>query len=584
MSTATWNQHATSGTWNSHSNWHPAEVPTTTAHFALSTHTAISFSADSAATIKAIEFAAGASAYTFAFGSTTTPALTISGAGVTNLSSVQQSFVVAASTVGYQNPQLKFTNSASAGTASVFYCAGPVSEQGAGGGVISFCDTSTAGSATFKVWTGAGTPVEPSTVGGEVSFSNASTAATATFTIYGSLGTDGDTFGNVVFHDTATAAHATFTNIGGTVSGGDGGNTQFYVNSTADHGVFNNLGGTFSKANGGDVAFDGNATGGKGTFYNRAATVTGAYGGVTSFNNNPPTMASKGATAGHGSYHNYGALHSGQGGGGHTAFSAKYGDCTAGNGTFINYGSAIAGNSSAGHTIFSISQPTNFYPTAGNGSFRNQAACAKGAAAGYTQFAVYQSSSDSKTNPTPAPNPSHVPTAGNATFINEGASVDGAAGGYTQFSGTSTAAEALLIAHGGANGGYGGQIVFYDQSTGGSARVVLSGNGELNIGNHTGTVSLGTLDLTGGIISTQLGSNTPDIKLSGNLTLQAKQARFSFWTKDGGGFALDTAYTLLTAPNLASFNPEQFSGNSLQGVQPSFAIAGNCLQVCFPSP
>ncbi|MCG8428837.1 MAG: hypothetical protein MI754_15895, partial [Chromatiales bacterium] len=304
MTTSTWNTQPATGEWNTAANWTPSGEPTDTAIFTTSSQTAITFLATGEATVDNIEFADSASAYTFTFGPSSIPALTIRGEGVTNRSDRRQSFVVAATSSGYTNPQLRFINSASAGGDDMFYCAGPVTKEGYGGGVICFCNNSTAGSASFKAWTGAAAPPEHSTVGGEVSFCDTSSAGTARFTIYGSLGTDGDTFGNVVFHNTAKADNATFTNVGGTVSGGDGGNTQFYDNSTAAYGLFNNYGGTHSKANGGDVAFDGEADGGHGHFYNHAAKVAGAYGGVTSFNNNPPYVATQGASAGHGSYFN----------------------------------------------------------------------------------------------------------------------------------------------------------------------------------------------------------------------------------------------------------------------------------------
>jgi hypothetical protein len=352
MMTSTWNTQPATGEWNTADNWSPSGVPADTATFAASSQTAINFSASGEATVESIEFADNASAYIFTFGPCTTPALTITGQGVTNCSKRQQSLVVAATSSGYKNPQLKFVNSATAGGTDMFYSAGPVSEQGYGGGVICFCDNSTAGSAAFKAWTGAAAPPEHNTVGGEVSFCDASSAGTARFAIYGSLGADGDTFGNVVFHDTATAANATFTNAGGTVSGGDGGNTQFYGHSTAACGMYYNWGGTHSKANGGDVAFDGTANGGYGSFHNYAAKVADAYGGVTSFNNNPPHMTTQGASAGNGAYFNYGAREGEQGGGGHLEFSAKYGSPTAANARIVNYGSAIESKSSAGIRFF----------------------------------------------------------------------------------------------------------------------------------------------------------------------------------------------------------------------------------------
>ena len=577
MTKSTWNTQPATGEWNTAANWSPSGAPTDTAAFATSSQTAITFSATGEATVENIEFADDASAYTFTFGPCDTPALTIAGQGVTNRSGKQQSFVVAATSSGYKDPQLKFMNSATAGGGDMYYCAGPETEQGYGGGVICFCDNATAGSASFKAWTGAGIPPKHNTVGGEISFCDATSAGNARFMIYGSLGTDGDTFGNVVFHNTATAANATFTNVGGTVSGGDGGNTQFYGNSTAANGVFNNWGGTHGKANGGDVAFDATATGAHGHYYNHAARAAGAYGGVTSFNNNPPHTATGGASAGHGAYFNYGAREGELGGGGHLEFSAKYGSPTGANATIVNYGSAIESKSSAGHTIFSINLPTDYFPTAGDATIWNHPGVSDEGAAGFTEFSVYVSKSSSD-NSSAGDN---VPTAGEGTFFNLGATTSKAPGGYTVFSGTSSAGNATLIAYGGTHGGYGGKIAFYDEASGGTAKVQLFGNGELDIGDHTKGVTIGALELTGGIIVTQLGTNTPSLTVTGELALKSSQAAFSFWKKDGGGFAFNTPYTILTNANLSEFTADCFSGNSIEGVAPTFAIVGNDLQVTF---
>ena len=579
MKKTIWNTRPATGEWNTAENWSPAEVPTDTAEFAASSQTAISFTATGDATVENIEFADDASTYTFTFGTSTAPALTITGQGVTNRSAKQQSFIVAATTKGRENPQLMFTNSATAGGDDNYYCAGPENEQGYGGGVISFCNNSTAGSASFKVWTGAATPPKHSTVGGEVSFSDTSSADSARFAIYGTLGTDGDTFGNVVFHDNATAARATLTNVGGTVSGGDGGNTQFYGNSTAAYGIYNNWGGTHSKANGGDVAFDSTATGGHGHFYNHAAKAAAAYGGVTSFNNNPPHTPKQGATAGNGSYFNYGARENEQGGGGHMEFSAKYGSPTAANATIANYGSTLESKSSAGHTIFSISLPNahDYSPTAGNATIWNHPGMKEGAAAGYTEFAVFTGKED-KGNDSGG---SNVPTAGDSTLINLGGYVSKATGGYTVISGTANAGNATLIAHGGTNGSYGGRIIFYGSASGGTAKVQLSGNGELDIAYHTNGVTIGSLDLTGGIIVTQLGPDTPTLTVTDDLSINSNCMTFSFRTNEKGGFAYNTPYTILTNANLCKFEKERFSGNSIEGIEPTFSIVGNDLQVTF---
>lgn len=522
-----------------------------------------------------------------------------------NHSASQQKFNIKATSKGPYDPQLKFTQSASAGDRNIAYHAGPESlEQGSGGGVISFADNSSAGSASFTVRTGAKRPPEGQTVGGEISFTDSATAATATFTTYGTIGQDGYTFGNVVFHKSSTAANGTFTAIGGTVSGGDGGNTQFYNNSDAANGTFINKGATHSKANGGDTAFDGNSAGGFGCFYNHAAEAEYGYGGVTSFNNNPPEMAGMGASAGNACIYNYGARDGQKGGGGHLSFSARCGSPTAANATVTNYGSDIEGKSSAGHTIFSIQIPTNYYPTAGSAVFHNKPAPKKGAAAGYTEFAVYTAKSGAST----VIEDGNIPTAGDATFINYGATISEANGGYTEFSGTTSAGNARLFAHGGDNGGYGGtvsfsdtsraenarlvaeggnnggyggQIIFWDQSRGDTATIQLSGNSKLDISDHKGGLCINMLDISAGTIVTQLGSQVSDLTLNVALHFQSADSCLSFEFKQSSGFENNKSYTILTAKNLSGYKAEQFTGNCLGDIEPTFSIVENNLLVEF---
>lgn len=570
MTNSTWNKQPVSGEWNIGTNWQPSQVPTEKAVFNGSSHTTISFSADSTAQVGQIEFSRDASAYAFVFGSSETPALTISGQGVLNHSGRQQSFIVAATSSGYKNPQLNFVNSANAGGDDLFYCAGPESEEGYGGGVICFNNQASAGSAAFKAWTGAAAPPKHNTVGGEISFCDNATADRARFTIYGSLGKDGDTFGNVVFHQNATAAQAVFTNVGGTVSGGDGGNTQFYGNSSAGNGVFYNWGGTHEKANGGDVAFDATATGGEGYYHNYAAKAANAYGGVTSFNNNPPDTTEKGASAGNGFYINFGARGEEQGGGGHLEFSAKYGSPTADNATIINYGSSLSHKSCAGHTIFSINLPAEYFPTAGRAIIHNHPGLSAEGAAGFTAFSVYGSGSGAR-----------MPDAGEATILNYGGTLSKAAGGYTVFSGVSKAENATLIAYGGTHGGYGGRIIFYDKASGGAAKIQLYGNGELDLSHSSNDITIGELELTGGSIVLQLSAGACCLSVSGHLRLFSQQVSFSFVTKDQNDFAYNTPYTILRCSDLSEFVSDQFTGNDIGNIKPTFTISGDELQVSF---
>lgn len=579
MSNATWKAESNNSDWNNPDNWEPKEVPSSTATFNQSKQASITFTNQNNVTINTIEFGEEASSYTLTFGTSTAPWLTISGTGVQNHSYKQQSFIVAATSSGFAEPQLKFNSNAIAGNRDTYYCAGPVNKAGYGGGVIRFEDNSSAGSATFKAWTGAGIPPKQgSTVGGEISFGNNSTADNATFIIYGSLGVDGDTFGNVVFHDQATAANASFSNIGGTVSGGDGGNTQFYGTSTAAYGIYNNWGGTHEKANGGDVAFDATATGDHGYFYNHAAKAANAYGGVTSFNNNWPYMdAGQGANAGNGHYVNYGARSGEQGGGGHLEFSARFGSPSGANANIANYGSAISGKSTAGHTVFSINTPTKYFPTAGNATVTNHPAASAEGAAGFTTFSIY-SDSNNTTESTP---PTNVPTAGKATLINLGGTVESASGGYTCFSNNTSAGSATLIAYGGTNGGYGGRIEFYDQSTGDSSTVKLYDNGELDLSYHNGGLSIGRLDVTGGSINIQLGTSTTNLSVEGNLDLYGNSLNFSFYGSTKSGFAFNTSYTVFGCKNLSDYTASQFSANSIEGVEPTFAINNSELTVSY---
>jgi hypothetical protein len=570
VTNSTWSTNPSTGVWNTPSNWTPAEVPSGTATFGASTQTAISFSPGTASTAGSIFFGIDAPSYQFSFGTSSSPVLSLNG-GVSGASPNIQTFVIAASSTGYNNPQLQLSGQSTAGGMNIAYVVGPETPSSAGGGVLSFRDTSIAGSASFTVTTGSAQPPPNSTVGGEVSFRDTTSAAAGQFTIYGSTGTDGDTFGNVVFHDNSTAQNGRFTNIGGTVSGGDGGNTQFYDNSNAGQANFTNLGGTVPKSNGGDVAFDGTANGGSAQFYNQPATVAGAYGGVTSFNNNPPTVSPGGASGGWGSYHNYGARTSDQGGGGHVEFTAKYGSPTAGNGTYVNEGSVIGTSSTAGHTIFSISLPSTYFPTAGNGRFWNRPAPVAGGAAGYTEFTVYNSG-------TPG---SNVPTGGNGTFLNEGATVSGAYGGYTTFYNVTTAGNATLIAYGGSNGGGGGRIILGDNCSGGTATVQLYGNGVLDVSKHTGGVTIGTLIVNGGVVSENIGTNVTTLSLSNGLSLNTTQVTFEFWPDSG--FQPNTPYAVLSTPNLGSFSSGSFTGNTVQGLSPTFSINGTMLLVTFSS-
>jgi autotransporter-associated beta strand protein len=109
-------------------------------------------------------------------------------------------------------------------------------------------------------------------------------------------------------------------------------------------------------------------------------------------------------------------------------------------------------------------------------------------------------------------------SAGNGTFINNG--------GFTEFSDSSTAASAILVANGGSNGGGGGTILFADQSTVGTARIEVFGNGSLDISLHDAPGM--TIDSIEGDGNVFLGGNNLTVG-SNNLS-----TTFSCVIQDGG--------------------------------------------------
>jgi len=100
-------------------------------------------------------------------------------------------------------------------------------------------------------------------------------------------------------------------------------------------------------------------------------------------------------------------------------------------------------------------------------------------------------------------------SAGNSAITNNGGTVIGGGGGVTLFISSATAAAATITCNAGP-GGNGASVQFKQDTTGGTARIKLSGNGELLISEHNppglttgsiegnGEVFLGSLNLTVG--------------------------------------------------------------------------------------
>jgi len=440
-----------------------------------------------------------------------------------------------------------FSDKASAGSGA-FTVNGPSPGGGSGTGYLQFHGRATADNAT--VTNNAGVR------GGATFFYNNSVAGSGTFTNNGATGSGGA--GNLYFEDNASADHGVFTNHGG--GGGtnvNAGSTSFGGAATMGSGTFINNGATSSGALWATTVFYTTATTGQGTFINNGGEAAGTRGGGTEFRAasgaGNSTFTNKGgsasntfggythfyetASAGNSTFTNEGGTAGGGGGGGlaefddyasaGTGFYASYAGtvsganggatlfhyfATAASGTMINYGSAVSG-ASAGSTQF-------FDDTvAGHATITNHGGTGDGANGADTQF--YTSSSADRSTVTN--NGGTVSgalggvtqfrtdaTAAQATLTANAGTVAGALGGSTQFLDQATAGQATLIANGGVGGG--GSILFLGSSTGGTARVRVYGNGNLDISQYGGTgVTIGSVEGTGnvflGVKTLTVGSN-----------------------------------------------------------------------------
>jgi autotransporter-associated beta strand protein len=173
---------------------------------------------------------------------------------------------------------------------------------------------------------------------------------------------------------------------------------------------------------------------------------------------------------------------------------------SAANGTFFTNGETVSTGFSFGEIFFSGDS------TAGNGTFTTTSGAVAG---GFGAQTIFEGDS----------------TAGNGTFFTNGGAFSGAnAAAITVFEEFSTAGNATLIANSG--GGVGGVILFWDDSTGGTARVEVFGNGNLDISLHNVPgVAIGSIEGDGIVF---LGAN--------NLTVGSNKLKttFSGVIQDGG--------------------------------------------------
>jgi hypothetical protein len=122
-------------------------------------------------------------------------------------------------------------------------------------------------------------------------------------------------------------------------------------------------------------------------------------------------------------------------------------------------------------------------------------------------------------------------SAGNSTIVNNGGGIFFGPGGQTTFNASSDAGASTLIANPGAPGRFlppnifipgalGGVIFFNEDSTGGTARVEVFGNGGLDVSGHTApSITIGSLEGNGfaalGANNLSIGSNNLSTTFSG---------------------------------------------------------------------
>jgi autotransporter-associated beta strand protein len=175
-------------------------------------------------------------------------------------------------------------------------------------------------------------------------------------------------------------------------------------------------------------------------------------------------------------------------------------------------------------------------------------------------------------------------TADAGTFTNQGGTVSGAVGSVTQFSGTSSAADSTIIAEGGIGASSGASIQFLDDSAGGTARVAIFGNGNLEISAHNlpgltlgsiegdGLVLIGSQNLTigsnnlsttfSGIIS-DTGQGSIVKTGSGNLTLTGTSTYRGGTTVEGGILLANNTRGSATGAASVQVNSGTFGGGGI---------------------
>jgi autotransporter-associated beta strand protein len=376
---------------------------------------------------------------------------------------------------------------------------------------------------------------------GSTLFTNSASAGTNT-SFTNNSGSSGAA-GSTQFFNTSTAASAAFINHGSTITGPSGGRTRFSGTASAGSATFTNQPGAASGGGGGFTEFSVNSTASSASFTNNGSSVSGAGKGLTSFLDS--------STAGNAIFTNNGAAGPVGGGGGVNFHNTS----TAGSATFTSNGSAFAGTT-GGSIQFNASA------SAGSATFTNHGGLANAAGAGSIFFGGAGS------------------TASSANITNNAGAVTGAGGASTQFSSTSTAGSATLIANGGA--GIGGQIQFFQDSTGGTASIDVRNNGagtpgNMDIGFHNAPgVTIGSLEGSGNVFlgarNLTVGSNNLSKTFSGSIQDGGPAGG------TGGSLTKTGAGTLkLTGSNTYSGNTRITAGVLAASTSANLGAAGNML-------
>jgi autotransporter-associated beta strand protein len=257
---------------------------------------------------------------------------------------------------------------------------------------------------------------------------------------------------------------------------GEPGTIQFTNNASAGTAT------SFIVAEGANLFFFNASSAGSGLFTNDGGDARGLDGGLLSFQDASTAATSTVVTNG-------GPFKLAGGG-----MTLLLGNATADHGTFMTQGGAI---STATGGVLQLSDNS----TAAYASFTTEGGAVAGAGGGSTQL-LFSS------------------TAANGTFVTTGGAVSGAQGGILQFLYTSTAANATLIANGGVDVTAGGSIQLGSESDGGTARVEVFDNGNLDVSSHDAPgVTIGSLEGNGLVFlradNLTIGSKALSTTLSG---------------------------------------------------------------------